>query len=314
MLFCLIAVAILVNSWVAYPKVSTVEPATFTVKIVQMITSTANEANSTPETSPSTASHNIPVDIVINSDDVSKKMPDCANVSEIETLERQILYMSPTTSAFWMQQNLGRDLHIGDLSPPIRAFEAAVCNMSTWGHAGIVQDGYLNIQEAKHAGHLNQVCFGEYNPKITADTLLALDGFLHCPTGSGIKANTVHMEANHEVPPEVNKMTIWWITKWLTSEYRANQMVMLAKAESGYRNLALGSSCDTGVLQLVRHQDIAYDLGYYWPEDDGSGCGGGQVHDMYDAAYNTVVSVHLATGQKVFTGPWTTARLYGFRD
>lgn len=303
-MFCLIVVAILVNSWISYPKY-TAEPATFTVEIAK-ITDTANEANSTPETI-SISFNAIPHEVI----DEHKSPPECSVLED--GTPSSLLYMSPTTSSFFMEYTIGRDLYVGEVSPAIRSFEAALCSVTSWGHNGVVQDGQLNQKEAGHAGNLNLACFGEYKPFLTRDLLLALDGFYLCPTGQGIKANIVHMNINLDVPPEVNKATIWWVTKWLTSEYRANQMVMLAKAESNYRNKALGSSCDTGVLQLVEHQGIALDLGYYWP-DDNSECGDGQHHDMYDAAYNTVVAVHLATGRKIFTSPWTTAALFGFKD
>lgn len=233
----------------------------------------------------------------------AQEYPTCTVWDEFGWGEPLPVVMSLAVASQYQAQTIGRHGQLHDRSYAIRAFEEGLCGHPGFGHDGVNKDGVLNLAEIMHVGNINASCFGVFDPQLTPELLLAMDGSLACTVpGADITVPTVHLQATVALDPQVNLSAIWLVANNRVGPYWATALVEAARCENGGRNLGYNyeGSGAAGALQLLGHQRLTEELGLFWPTD------------IMDAGHNGRVGVQLALANVAsgasFMAPWASSR------
>lgn len=130
-------------------------------------------------------------------------VPTCMAVPDV-ALPPQVVDRSLYDSAFVVGFEIGRPLIAGDYHPVIPTFEQSILLFEPTP-ALVVPDGWLSPCEAEHAANINGACFGFRNPELSFETLLAMSGYMACPTGTSVTASPIALEAQYIASADISR-------------------------------------------------------------------------------------------------------------
>lgn len=194
---------------------------------------------------------------------------------------------SPVTAAYDLAYNFGRPVWAEEVHRAVRTFEATIC-MNGNQPAGVVQDGFLALDELQHLEYLSGVCFGNPQPFLTSDLLLAMSGFLQCPVpGANITFGRPHIENQVRFAPELNVEVVKFIHAQ-RGPVRVQEALDISRCESSWDNLAQNPVSGGGswLFQLI---ELHANPGNAIPNQ------GLVWDDMADPAYASIVALDIMT-------------------